>query len=459
MMADLINTGSCSHPNPKGWTVYRRCGICDGTDRDCEDCHGSGQFAGYGYRCSDCGVEIPGTDPRVTWPAEIVRQVKITRTGALKLLKGGWIGVCSWNVWRRENPKAVQPILDGDLSEADLQGVNLSNGCLGGINLRGANLFGADLSGASLFHADLSGADLRTAKLDGANFTDASLCGANLAGTELHEAKFHDTDLSGAKLCGAGLLGTEFIDANVNATNFIGATFGRTILSRLDLGPAFDSLTSSRHAGPSTIGTDTLAISKGRIPEAFLRGCGLSDWEIEAAKLYDSSLTIERSAEIADKVHWLRHKGPAQVGPIFISYSHTDNDFVDRLGREFDEMGVRYWRDTKDATSGRIDDVLMLGIQRTRTTLVVLSEASVRSGWVQFEIGKAIEQGLVGDNYKLCPVMLDKYWIDAPQLNEMVRNQLKQYLILDFADWRRGCKFKDKFVRLSKGLRIHYKEE
>ncbi len=86
------------------------------------------------------------------------------------------------------------------------------------------------------------------------------------------------------------------------------------------------------------------------------------------------------------------------------------------------------------------------------------SEASVKSGWVQYEIGEAIRQGLIGDNYKLCPVMLDKYWLEAPQLNGMVLDQLKQFLVMDFADWRTDSDFKDKFGRLLKGLGIHYRE-
>lgn len=40
------------------------------------------------------------------------------------------------------------------------------------------------------------------------------------------------------------------------------------------------------HRSSSHIGIDTVKQSKGKIPNVFLRGCGLSDWEIELAKLY-----------------------------------------------------------------------------------------------------------------------------------------------------------------------------
>ena len=40
----------------------------------------------------------------------------------------------------------------------------------------------------------------------------------------------------------------------------------------------------------SSISTDTFILSEGKIHEGFLRGCGLSDWEIEEVKLYNPNL-------------------------------------------------------------------------------------------------------------------------------------------------------------------------
>ena len=154
---------------------------------------------------------------------------KMTRDEAIKLLTGGKDGIREWNQWRNAGEKIP-----------DIGGANLSGANLIAAYLREANLIGANLSEANLSMADLSRADLSRA------------------------------NVSGAKLCDAICWFTLF--TNVDLSEAIG-------------------LDSVRHIGPSTIGIDTLFRSKGKIPEAFLRGCGLSPWEILAANLYRPELT------------------------------------------------------------------------------------------------------------------------------------------------------------------------
>jgi hypothetical protein len=63
-VGELITRCRCLAPlDPKPWIVYVRC-ACGGADGECEDCHGSGVFGAYGFRCTACGAElhkIPGT--------------------------------------------------------------------------------------------------------------------------------------------------------------------------------------------------------------------------------------------------------------------------------------------------------------------------------------------------------------------------------------------------------------
>src|SRR5205085_12594188 len=63
--------------------------------------------------------------------------------------------------------------------------------------------------------------------------------------------------------------------------------------------------------GPSSIGIDTLYKSDGKIPEVFLRGCGVPDDFIT----YIHSLTVQ----------------PIQFYSCFISYSTRDEEFARRL--------------------------------------------------------------------------------------------------------------------------------
>jgi hypothetical protein len=71
-------------------------------------------------------------------------------------------GVDAWNAWREREP-SITP----DLSEADLNGANLSRARFIGANLNGAHLNEADLSGASLVDADIANANLTGCRIYG----------------------------------------------------------------------------------------------------------------------------------------------------------------------------------------------------------------------------------------------------------------------------------------------------
>ena len=155
-------------------------------------------------------------------------------------------GVEAWNKWRKENP-TIRP----DLSRAKLSGADLI-----WADLSGADLTGADLSGADLSVANLSGADLSGAKLIEADFWGAKLIEADLRGAQLVEARLSVADLIEADLSGAIVGATEFGSIDLSAVK---------------------GLDRIHHARPSTIGIDTLYLSRGKIPEVFLRGCGVPD--------------------------------------------------------------------------------------------------------------------------------------------------------------------------------------
>jgi Pentapeptide repeats (8 copies) len=84
------------------------------------------------------------------------------------------------------------------LHEANLQGANLKGSHLTDANLQGDDLSGADLQGVHLHGANLQGAFLSGAKLEGANLSHANLQGAKLVGTKLQEAELFRANLAGA---------------------------------------------------------------------------------------------------------------------------------------------------------------------------------------------------------------------------------------------------------------------
>lgn len=334
-------------------------------------------------------------------------------------------GVDVQNIWRSEYSDVKI-----DLSEANLSKVKLS----------GANLRGADFSEAILKGTDLSDTDLSGAVLSGADLVGANLIGANLRGTNLREAILRRTDLSGVNLS----------RANVSYSKTSFTSFGDVDLSSC-LG-----LETIVHLSPSRISTSTLEQSKGQIPVEFLRGCGLSDWEIESAKLYNPELSNQEISELQYKIYDLRATWSIQVFPLFISYSHADSSFVDELGKELTEMGIRYWRDIHDMKSGRMEKQVDRALRLNPTVLVVLSEHSIQSDWVEHEINTARELEKELGRDCLCPVALDDSWMSSPWDQRLMR-QVKKYNILDFSKWQDESIFRTTFKKLIDGLQLFYK--
>ncbi len=277
-------------------------------------------------------------------------------------------GVKDWNAWRKQHP-GIRPDLRGaDLREA---------------NLREANLREANLSGASLKEADLSLANLSLADLSRADLSDAKLHSAILDATNLSDA-----NLSGADLYGAVLYAANLSRANLSRANLSGAVVGQTIFGSVDL-RTVKGLVTVRHLSPSTIGTDTLLRSEGDIPETFLRDAGLTDTFITSTH----SLT----------------QNPIEYYTCFISYSTKDRGFVERLYADLRAKGVRCWYAPVDLKTGeefqrRIEEA----IRSHDKLLVVLSEHSLNSIWVENEVMAALEREQQQHKWVLFPITLDE---------------------------------------------------
>ena len=254
----------------------------------------------------------------------------------------------------------------------------------------------------------------------------------------------------------AMLYKTNFVEAVFRGANFSNARLALTIFGSVDLSEVI-GLGNVIHRSSSIVGVETLRYSKGKIPEVFLRGCGLSDWEIEAAKLYKPDLNNQEMDEILYRVHDIRAYQPVQISPLFISYSHADSLFVDKLEGSLNERGVRFWRDIHDATSGRLEKQIDRAIRQNPTVVLILSENSIKSDWVQHEARRArdLEKELGRD--VLCPVALDDSWKSSPW-PERIMEQVKEYNILDFSKWDENANFKNMFGKLISGLNLYYKK-
>jgi uncharacterized protein YjbI with pentapeptide repeats len=399
-------------------------------------------------------------------------------------------GVEVWNIWRRlEHQRNIDlrdanllgaglagadlsyaELSGANLTKANLRGANLSHATLHGVNFVEAKLGGAvlihaemggtDLSGADLSHADLSGAglsgaDLRTtnlshAELGGANLIKANLLGANLnyarlikaelgvaklagahvASADLRAAQLRKADLTDADLCGANLIGAHLQETDLGGANLSDAKLGWTVFASTNLAGA-KGLGLCNHAGPSTIGVDTLVESAGHIPEVFLRGCGVPE----------QFITYARSL-VADAI---------QFYSCFISYSSQDQAFAERLHADLLAKNLRCWFAPEDLKIGdrfheRIEESILLFDK----VMIVLSDSSMKSRWVEREVNAAREREDRENRTVLFPIRIDDAVMEAPQ--PWAADIRRSRHVGDFSRWKDHDSYRRGFERLLRDL-------
>ena len=354
-------------------------------------------------------------------------------------------GTLEWNRWRGKNPDVQitlqeASLVGADLREANLRGANLQRARLQRTQLLkasflAADLRGAKLQGAKLQSADLRGADLRQAQLQGANLQDARLQKANL-----REANFQRCILSGADFQASKLQKSLLSKVDLKEAKLRAARLGSTLFADAShLGQA-RGLDACVHSSPSIIDHRTLEAAQGTLPAVFLKGCGFKDWEILQAKLHDPNLRSDEVIDITYQVANLRTKGPIQVKSLFISYSREDSAFVDYIEKKLDDDGIRSWRDVHHMTAGPLEQQIERAIELNCTVLLVLSENSLGSAWVEWEVAKAEKrqrelQQQGKDTHVLCPVAIDGTWEQSKWPGPLM-SQIKKYNILDFSSWQ-----------------------
>lgn len=377
-------------------------------------------------------------------------------------------GAEEWNKWRRRDFRSPSVDLAGaNLSSDKLKGYNLAGARLEKANLTDADLTGADLTGAILSEADLTGADLTHARLYGAicrktkltrshfnntflrqiaapeasfreaiifytGFTESILDGADFTDAQIYKSYFAGSTLSEAKFIDAGLVGVGFEAVDLRRADFTRARFNRMSFANDDLSGTV-GLDTVSHFGPSTVGIDTIFMSRDVMTEKFLRGCGVPDDFIT----YMRSLTAKA----------------IEFYSCFISYSSKDEEFAKRLYNDLQSEGVRCWFAPEDLKIGdrfrvRIDESIRLYDK----LILILSENSVSSEWVGDEVEAALEKEEGhGGKVVLFPLRLDNAVMEIkagwPAKVRRTRH------IGDFSDWKSHDSYKKAFERLMRDLK------
>lgn len=376
----------------------------------------------------------------------------------LQILKQG---VETWNDWRAKH-RSAEPLFRGPdlrgayLRDAELSKANLSFADLNNADLIHARLSQADLHGACLSGATLNMADLSFANLVGVDFRGAELIRVHLRNSRLSFANFHRANLRSATLEYADLDGTNLIDADLggallrkaslagaqlSGADFSLALIDGTIFADVDLRD-IKGLATVIHQGPSDISISTVYRSAGNIPETFLRGCGVPE-----------SFIIQIPALVAAMQ-------PIQFYSCFISYSSNDDEFARRLHSRMRQAELRVWFAPEDIKGGdKIYDQIDHAIQVHDRLLLVLSENSLQSKWVETEIRRARKVEMKERRRKLFPIRLTSYealqqWVCIDSTTgEDLAEEVRSYFIPDFSNWKGQDDFERAFARLYEDLK------
>ncbi len=330
-------------------------------------------------------------------------------------------GVVVWNHWRAHNPDTKVDLREVRFEELTEQPKAITSTNVKFTNFREFNFINVDLTGAHFMATDLSGTFFNESNLSQVRFFLTNLRFAVLNNANLLYSSFSQTLLDHTKL----------IKANLTHSTFSGVT-----IADCNLDEAI-GLESILHVSPSSIGIDTIYQSVGKIPDTFLRGCGVPEDFITYAK----SLVIK----------------PIDFYKCFISFTEVDNTFSERLYNDLQMAGVRCWHWKEDAKWGRtlrkeIDEA----IRYYDKLMIICSKDSLKAPAVLEEIERALNkedaQKRAGEEGEvLFPIRIDDYIFDGWEHELKVRLTRKN--IGDFCNWNSDAeKYRKSVERLVRDL-------
>jgi len=317
-------------------------------------------------------------------------------------------GVKIWNEWREKYPEIIPDLTDSTIWEF----------------VEDRRLHYINFNKVRLNKSVITGMDLRFATLVDANLTDARLTSSRLSHANLSNAKLIKTNIVEVDFDGAKLANADMTAAIANSTQF-----GDIDLSTVK------GLEKIEHVGPSTIGIDTLFRSQGNIPEAFLRGCGIPE------------IFIEYSHSLVGK--------SIQFFSCFISHSHRDQRFCDRLYADLQTKDVRVWYFPEDAKWGEpVWGEIDSSIKIYDKLIIVCSKHSLTSVPALREIERALNREDRERKNILFPITVDEYVFDGwehPRKADILAK-----VVGDFRGWNRSAnKYDAALQKLMKALNVN----
>ena len=100
---------------------------------------------------------------------------------------------------------------------------------------------------------------------------------------------------------------------------------------------------------------------------------------------------------------------------VFVSYSHADKEFAQKLAEDLIELGIDIWIDKWEIFPGDsiIDKIYSEGLENTDIILILLSTSSIESKWVKEELNVATIKR-IEDFTRVIPIILESIDIPLP---------------------------------------------
>jgi hypothetical protein len=153
---------------------------------------------------------------------------------------------------------------------------------------------------------------------------------------------------------------------------------------------------------------------------------------------------------------------PIQFYSCFIVHSAKDSEFVNGLYSDLQAKGVRCWLAPHDIRAGqKIYEQIDEAIRLYDKVLLVLSEASMHSKWVEVEITTVRARETREKRQLLLPISLVEFdrireWSSFdPDTGKDSARLIREYFIPDFSGWRDHDKYMESFERLLRDLKEH----
>jgi hypothetical protein len=136
----------------------------------------------------------------------------------------------------------------------------------------------------------------------------------------------------------------------------------------------------------------------------------------------------------------------------FISYSSMDANFAAKLHADLESNGVRCWYAPEDIKIGeQFRQKIHDAIRDYDKLLLVLSEQSVRSNWVQDEVEACFEREQRQQRQMLFPIRLDGAVMDTEQA--WAATIRRRWHIGDFTRWHEPTSYNEALERLLRDLK------